>query len=240
MTDGGYAVDYVNAAQTEKFGDYKVLYFPYYTMLDKGIVPALQSFMENGGIVIADEGFGMRQPNTWMQPYDIDCKPIMTARMQERRLIANEYITVENQRVKIRPFKSEYNVQNAEKLLSFDNGMGALHKIPVGKGAFYLFGFSLGYTYYETKDGCWRGFMNGVLNGVGVKPYAYADVEKGLYERRLQNGDKEILFLFNCTENEKTVALQERAFDCQGGVLCGENVKIAPLTAVYLTVKNNE
>lgn len=240
LTDGGYNVDYVNAAQTEKFREYKVLYFPYYTMLDRGIVPALQAFTEKGGIVIADEGFGMRQPNTWMQPYDIDCKPIMTARLRERRLILDEYITAGNERVKIRPFKSEYDVQNAEKLLSFDNGIGALHKINVGKGAFYLCGFSIGYSYYETKDRYWRDFMDGVLNGLGVKPCAYADVENGLYERRLQNGDKEILFLFNCTENDKTVTLKENAAACQGGELCGENVKIPPFAAVYLTVKNKD
>ncbi len=79
--------------------------------------------------------------------------------------------------------------------------------------------------------------MDKVLSGLGVAPYPYADAANGLYERRLQNGNKEILSLFNCTEDEKTVTIKERAVDCQGGELSGGKVKIPALTAAYLTIE---
>ena len=60
-------------------------------MLDPSIVPLLKEYLEGGGVIIADEGFGMRQPNTWMQPYDIDCASLFTSRMVERRFVCEDF-----------------------------------------------------------------------------------------------------------------------------------------------------
>ncbi|MBQ7948360.1 MAG: beta-galactosidase [Clostridia bacterium] len=210
--NGDYNVDYVGVTQPEKFKNYKVLYFPYYTMLDTKIVPYLQEFLENGGTVIADEGFGMRTPNTWMQVYDIDCKPLMTVRLRERRLVNGETLQYKGEEIKIRPYKSEYAVENAETVMSFNDGTPAVQVVKVGKGKLYLFGFSIGYTYNETQAKPLAAFMEELLQGAGVKKYALANNAEGVYEKRLANGDKEIVFLFNNGETEKS-------FDLQGDIL---------------------
>lgn len=202
-----YNVDYVGVTDKERFKDYKVLYFPYYTMLDGAIIPYLQNYMGNGGTVIADEGFGMRTPNTWMQPYDIDCKPLMTARMKERRLTYDEYIESGGYSAKIRPYKTQYHVENADVVMRFHDGSPAVQKVSYGRGELYLFGFSIGYSYYETNDRVWETMMETILTSCEVKKYAFADSDKGIYEKRLVNGDQEAVFIFNNSALEKQIEI---------------------------------
>ena len=210
LTDGNYAVDYVGVTKPELFEQYKVLYFPYYTMLDHAIIPYLQKFLENGGTLIADEGFGFRTPNTWMQPYDIDCKPLMTARMRERRR-KKDYITYEGVQVQTAPYRNEYRVENAEECLYFEDGSAAAWTVNYGKGRIYLLGFSAGYSYYETGDKAWLKMMDGLLKDAGVEKKAYSDVENGVYEKRITNGDKEIIFILNAGEKEQQIKTDAEA-----------------------------
>lgn len=220
-----YAVDYVGVTQPEKFKNYKVLYFPYYTMLDKAIVPYLQEFLENGGTVIADEGFGMRAPNTWMQIGDIDCKPIMSARLLERRLVNGESLQFNGEKVNVRPYKSEYAVENAEVVARFADGAPAVQCVQVGKGKLYLFGFSLGCSYYIEQSKAYSAFLEEVLQSAGAKKYEYANCAEGVYEKRLQKDDKQIVFLFNNGETEKTFEMQGKILSA-GGDGKAENGKL--------------
>lgn len=207
LRNANYNVDYLGVTNIDQIDNYKVVYFPYYTMLDRAIIPHLQRFMENGGIVIADEGFGMRQLNTWMQPYDIDCKPLMTARLQERRLIREEYVEIDGKATAIAPFKSQYRVDDADTLLSFNDNTPALQCVKYGKGKLYLFGFSIGYSYHQSGDKVWEKMIDDILSSVGVEKYAYADFENGIYEKRLVKDDTEVVFIFNNSESEKKIVL---------------------------------
>ena len=233
-----YAVDYVGVTQPEKFKNYKVLYFPYYTMLDNKIVPYLQEFLENGGTVIADEGFGMRAPNTWMQVGDIDCKPIMKARLLERRACNGEEVQFNGETVHIRPYKSEYCVENATTVATFADGTPAVQMVQVGKGKLYLFGFSLAYSYYMENSNAYLSFMDGVLQEAGAKKYRYANCAEGVYEKRLQQGDKDIIFLFNNGENAKTFPLEGEILSVGGdGELCGNTLQVSANGMAYAVIK---
>jgi beta-galactosidase GanA len=238
MRNGDYAVDYVGVTQPEKFKNYKVLYFPYYTMLDKKIVPYLQEFLENGGTVIADEGFGMRAPNTWMQVGDIDCKSIMNAKLMERRMCNGEDLQFNGETVHIRPYKTEYRVENAETIATFADGTPAVQMVQVGKGKLYLFGFSLGYSYYMEQSNAYLSFMDGVLEDAGAKKYQYANRAEGIYEKRLQQGDKDIIFLFNNGEKDKTFPLQGEIVSIGGdGALNGNDLRIPANGMAYAVIK---
>ena len=207
VKDSNYNVDYVGVTRPELFASYKVLYFPYYTMLNPEIIPYLQKFLDNGGIVIADEGFGLRTLNTWMQPYDIDCKPLMTARLKERRFIDNEQIIYKGQKSRIAPFKSQYEVQNADSLMVFADGTPALQCVNYGKGKLYLFGFSIGYSYYKTRDDLWKIVMGDILESANVEKEEFSDHQNGVYEKRLVCDDGEAVFIFNNSEEEKTIEM---------------------------------
>lgn len=221
LTNGNYPVDYVSVTKPELFEQYKVLYFPYYTMLDHAIIPYLQKFLEKGGTLIADEGFGFRTQNTWMQPYDIDCKPLMTARMRERRR-RKDFITFGGAQLQTAPYRNEYKVEDAEECLHFGDGSAAAWSVKYGKGKIYLLGFSVGYSYYETGDKSWLEMIDGLLKDAGVEKKAYADAANGIYEKRLLNGDKEIIFIFNAGEEEKQISIGADAVFA-GGVGTLEN-----------------
>lgn len=212
LRNSDYAVDYVGVTQSERFKDYKVLYFPYYTMLDPEIVPVLKEYLENGGTVIADEGFGMRQMNTWMQPYDVDCKELFTTRMTERRFVCEDFAEINGELVRIRPYRTHYRHDGGEAVALWRDGSSAAQRFDIGKGRFYLLGFSLGYSYYDTNDKRLAAFAEKILNASGVKKNKLSDTLCGVYEKRLQNGEYEVVYLFNNTGDE-------RSFDLEGEIV---------------------
>ncbi len=238
LRQNDYEVDYVGVTQTEKFKDYKILYFPYYTMLKKEIVPHLQAFLEQGGRIIADEGFGMRQENTWMQPYDIACKPILNARMQERRRIQKaEFVEINGARVQISPFKSAYNVENGAIEARFEDGTPAIQSVEYGAGKVYLSSFSLGYSYYERESDEIFRFVKSILDEKGVQKHKYSNFKDGIYEKRLTKSGKDVVFLFNTTDEEKCVTLTEKVSKVGLGEICGDVLKIAPKTTAYFVTE---
>ncbi len=239
-----YTVDYLNVEKQLDCKDYKVLYFPYYTMLNKEIEDNLYEFLNKGGIVIADEGFGLRQENTWMQPYEIDLPKILKAQMKERRLIENESIVLSKEEIAVKPFKTTYKVENAKSVLKFKDGETAMHEITVGKGKLYLCGFSIGYSYLngngKTKTLLTK-LVSKLLNGVSVTKNAYSNVKEDLYEKRLINEkeNKQIVFLFNCSDEEKSVQIKEKVIKSTLQANSNSNVTILPPKSMgYLIVEN--
>jgi hypothetical protein len=230
-----YSVDYIHSKTPELFKKYKVLYFPYYTMLNPSIVEPLQEFIANGGHVIADEGFGLRQPNTWIQPYDIPFKPIAAARLLERRKTQGETVSFQGTQSTVFPYKSEYRIDGAETLVSLSDGTPALQKITYGKGAFYLSGISLGFSYQKTRSLLWEKLVDGLLTSIGISKYDYADNANGLYEKRLLCEDKEIIFLFNTSTQKKTIPLRGKILYCGvDGTIKNNLLSLPPLGIAYV------
>lgn len=210
-----YGVDYVQAREPGAFKNYKVLYVPYGAMINEPAVEALAAFVRNGGTLLLDEGFAMRQMNTWMNPYELNCKSLATIRMQERRE-TDEYAEYKSRSVQLLPYKSEYAVANAESIMAFRDGKPAVHKLPLGEGTVYLFGFSLGYGYYQTDSDVYEEIFRDVTAGANLTKQPYSDFKKGIYSTVLETEDKEeILFLFN-------VSGEKKAFPADGMVqACG-------------------
>lgn len=232
------AVDYLNVATPEKFKDYKVLYFPYYTMLDPETVPFIHEFVENGGTVIADEGFGMRQMNTWMQPYDIDCKSIFTSRLTARRFVAEDFAEINGELVRIRPYRTHYRHEGGETVARWRDGSSAVQKFELGKGKIYLFGFSIGYSYYDSNDQRLLRFAESILDEAGVSKNALSATACGIYEKRLKNGDFEIIHLFNCSDEEKIFELESDIIACGGfGAFSGRKATVQPKSMAYFIIK---
>ncbi len=211
VRDAGYDVEYVGATHPEQFENYSVLLFPYHIMLDEAIIPHLEKFVNNGGIIYADEGFGMRQSNTWMNPYDIAAKPLMSARMMFRHETKkNDFIEICGKKVAFAPYRTEYKAENADVLASFDNGVGASFSWNVGKGKVYLNGFSSGYSYFQTGDDAWLSLIEKIMNEAGIEKYKLGDCKNCIYERRMDYDGGEIVFIFNCSEKSVTFDLEAK------------------------------
>ena len=231
VRDAGYNVEYVGVTNPDEFGNYKVLIFPYYTMLDRKIVPYLEKFLQRGGVIIAEEGFGMRQKNTWMQPYDIDAKPLLCARQIFRIEAKDDYALIGGRKAKVLPYLTEYKVENAKVVTSFENGKDAGFEISYGKGKLYLYGFSSGFSYLETGDEIWRAHIDGILSGAGVSKYALGDFANQVYERNMICGDKRIIFIFNNSQKDWSFELCGDIVSCGADAVCNKNT---------ITVKSGE
>ena len=241
LRNGNYAVDYISASQTNRFDGYKVLYFPYHAILTPATVAALRVFLAKGGVVIADEGFGLRQQNTWIQPYDIDCKPLMTARLVERRLVFDEWMEIGGKKVKLRPYKSQYLVVDGETLLRFSDETPALQRVRYGKGSIYLFGFSPAYSYMETGDEAWKQLIGGILEEANVQKFPLADCENGVYEKHMENGDKTIVFLFNNSQEKKTFTVEISPIAVgANGKQCGNILTVPAMDVGYFVFEKKQ
>ena len=216
LREMNYNVDYVGATEPEKWSQYKVLYFPYQAIIRDEMVPYLVSFVQNGGIVLADEGFGLRETNTWMNPYDLPLGQMAQIRMRERRMVHTE-ISLDGKRVAIRPFKTEYAVSSGEILHRFDDGTPALQRICYGKGAFYLFGFSLGYSLHDLRPEPLCNLLGGILASCQIAPYPYADGKKGIFEKHTQSEHYNITYLFN--NSNESLRVDEHHVVAMGGFL---------------------
>ena len=240
LRNSDYAVDYVSASRPEEFAKYKVLYFPYYTMLDPQIVPHLEAFVAGGGTILADEGFGMRRMNTWMQPYDIACKPLFTARMTERRMVAEEFVEIDGELVRIRPYRTFYRHEGGEAVATWRDGSSAVQKYSYGKGKVYLFGFSIGYSYHDTHDQRLASFAQKLLAEAGVEKNTLSDTLGGIYEKRLVNGSYEVIHLFNNTDAEKGFDLKKTIVAVGGHGCVQEGKAIVPAGSMaYFVVEKD-
>ena len=113
LTKLNYDVDYVLSCDLDKFDSYKVLYFPYHNMLKEKAMKAIEKFVKNGGTVILDEGFGMRDENTWMNPYDLKVEGMFKARYDKRRRVYGEVtVNINNEDIRVYPYTNIYKNNN--------------------------------------------------------------------------------------------------------------------------------
>ena len=94
--------------------------------------------------------------------------------------------------------------------------LGEREKVSYGKGAVYLFGFSVGYSYYMTGATAWLNFVDEILKGAGASKYELANALGGVYEKRLEKEDSEVVFLFNSSEEEKAFAFKKEVLSYGG------------------------
>ncbi len=207
------------------------------TMLNKTITNELEKYVANGGVVIADEGLGLRQSNTWINPYDIEAKPLLNARIVERRrkecyafINGNKYLT--------KPNRTDYKVENAKVISTFEDGLPSIQMVEHGKGKFYLCGFSLGYCAYNDENPIYLSIFEELVKGLSIKKNKYSNFKEELEEKRLTVDDKEIVFLFNSSKEERIINIEETIISkSTKGTLSDNILTLKGQEMCYLVVK---
>ena len=169
-------LDFVNLDGDKTFDGYKVVYLPYYIMADVKNNDKLKAYVENGGILICDEGFALRdRKNTWLQIHDIPFD-FMSARMKKRRMSRGmEKFALGGQEVTINPYRTWYET-NGKSIASFADGEPAIQEISYGKGKILLFSASMGYSYKMHKEEGWRNFLGKyIVSNTDITSKKYAD-----------------------------------------------------------------
>ena len=176
-------------------------------MLNKEFADKLSEYVKAGGVVIADEGFGLREMNTWMQPYDIDFSAV-SARMRERRQTVSKAF-IGGTEILTAPFRTEYSVKDSKTVLSFSDGAPAIVSVDFGKGRVYLSSFGIGYTYREYSDSSLARFIEDILSSADVNGERVDDFECGIYFRTAKSDGYTVNFIFNCSDKAYSADIPE-------------------------------
>ncbi len=247
------AVDYLPIQDLEtKLAGYKIAVFPPCEMFDPKYVPAIEKFVRDGGTIVADEGFGLRARNTWMNTGLVPAGGIMKAELEERRRgptvmqvgdagrPSGRKIAVDGALIETFGYDSEYAVDGADTVLTFEDGRPAAQSVRHGDGRMVLLGFSLGYSHACDGTAPWYGVFRRITAETSLSRPMYGSFEGGLEERRLRNGDDQYLFLVNTSDEEKSVALVEHVEkSCADGRIENGRAFIPPKSAMILKCRGS-
>ena len=222
-----YDVDYVQTSKIKDIHQYKVIYMPYYQMIKPEVAKELERFVFEGGILIADEGFGLRDLNTWVNPYDIKCGGLFKGRVYERRKDDREVI-YKDKKLLSKGYHCIYHVENAETLATFPDKEPAMQMIKHGSGRTYLLGFSIGYNAFQSNDELLNDVLNVLLSNAHIQKRKYSDIKNGLEVREVIKDNKSYLTFMNSSPSEQQVTIEEEILNSYGNIKADKNKVIIP------------
>ena len=197
----GYTVDWIDSRSLpERAANYRIIYLPEYFIPTYAETAALINFSANGGMLIAEEGIGMRQENSWMYPGwpRKEFKELFGFNTDDR--IAGSYrtdeLTVGNSRVTSKSSYAAYIIPDDGNVIGHwqDGRPGAIRK-----GNAIYFGTSLGavfndYWNNEYGTGCLSILRDLLAETEIAQPES---LPIGVYRRVLTANNREMHFIFN-------------------------------------------
>ena len=230
-----YEVDYLSTTKLEELKNYKVVFVPSLSMLNKQKSEALEDFVSQGGTLILEDGFGLRQENTWCQPYNIETK--MMDAWLEFRMKENKELEYEDIKDPFGPYYSVFRIKDAKVLSKFTDGEPAIQELSYGKGKIIVLGFSLGFTYSDSHRESTKKMLEKLIRDENISKKLYSNIDLGIEENRLSNGNEEMVFLFNTSNDEQKIELKEKVLEvCMGNNLEGNSIRLDPKSITVIKV----
>ena len=230
-----YEVDYLSTTKLEELKNYKVVFVPSLSMLNKQKSEALENFVSQGGTLILEDGFGLRQENTWCQPYNIDTK--MMDAWLEFRMKESKELEYEDIKDPFGPYYSVFRIKDAKVLSKFTDGEPAIQELSYGKGKIIVLGFSLGFTYSDSHRESTKKMLEKLIRDENISKKLYSNIDLGIEENRLSNGNEEMVFLFNTSNDEQKIELKEKVLEvCMGNNLEGNSIRLDPKSITVIKV----
>ena len=237
LTRKGVKVDYISSREPQRLSQYKVLYLPYYNMLSPEFANDLNTYVKEGGVIIADEGFGLREMNTWMQPYNVSF-PALRVRMCERRQISDA-VALNGKSVITAPFKTLYAVDGANATINFVDGSPAIWESAYGKGRIYLCAFGIGYTYMQNMDDDLASVILDLLKKHDVNPKENALFNENICIRTAKSEKYTVNYVFNCSDETHTVNTNATPIAISSKASAnGGTITVNPKSCAYYITEN--
>lgn len=210
----GYTTNFIDSRKiASSLKDIKVLYIPEAFMLSNEAFEYIKDFESKGGCVIAEEGVGLRQENTWLSPTwprknIADFFGCSIAERVSTTRGAKDSMVLYGKTVPPVEFISYLKNNGSEQKGAWQDGRcGAVRK----GNAFYI-GTSLGASFHDNfaeKYGDITEALGRLLAECGI---AQADrLPCGIYRRTLRFGEQEMDFLFNRTEESREIKLNGKS-----------------------------
>lgn len=231
-----YSVDYLSTYKMDNLNQYKLVFAPDLSMLRPETAEKLEQYVEKGGVLVIDDGFGLRDQNTWVNPYNIKTK--MFDGWLEFRLREHRDVVYKNNSYKFGPYTSIFRIKNSKVTAKFDNKEPAIQQVTYGKGKVIILGFSLGYDAYDNINDGQRLILDDIAASYKIQKKRYQDIENGIEENRLYNKYEQMLFLFNTSNKPQEIEIKEHIIhSCYKGTLKENRLSIKPKSIAVLRIK---
>ena len=215
----------------EKLKHIKVLYIPEAFILTEQESKLIIDFINKGGFVVAEEGIGLRQENTWLNyPWPESAwQKVFGAKITQRTHKSKagaKKLKFNELEIPAGEFMSQIECLDAESLGTWANGTCA---VAWRDNCVYL-GTSLGEAFfnnYETYREEYITLLKSVMTLCAVKTDTLK-LPSGVYVRKLENASQTMSFIFNRTREKQIIELN------------GEPCEIAPkATKIIKNIKTD-
>ena len=192
----------------EKLKHIKVLYIPEAFILTTQEVKLINGFIERGGFVIAEEGIGLRQENTWLNypwPESTWQKAfgVEVTQRTHKSKTGEKKLKFNKLEIPAGEFVSQIKCIDAESLGTWANGTCA---VAWRDNCVYL-GTSLGEAFfnnYETHREKYIVLLKSIMTLCTVKTDTHK-MPSGVYVRKLKTDNQTMSFIFNRTQENQTI-----------------------------------
>ena len=220
-------IDYVQTANIKDIEKYKLVYIPYYAMIKPEVMETIKEFVNNGGVVIADEGFGLRDQNTWVNPYDLKVNGLFKGRIRERRYSSSK-VDLCGKTCEFSGYKSILNIENSKVLAKFDDNSPAIQCVEFGKGKFIYSGVSIGYNLYAGDTYFSSALKNYLISKCNISTNIYSSFADGIECNEMIGKDCKTSYLFFLNNSKKahSIIIKENIEKCLLGEIKDQKITL--------------
>jgi beta-galactosidase GanA len=167
----GARLDFVSTRELEKIYGYRAVYLPAMFVVDTRVARILEEYVRNGGVLLTEEGSGIRDKRYWMSPVApgagldrlfgvIQGKTVKSATPVE--------LDYGGLRLPISSRRSILDPRDCRVLATWPDGGAAAVARACGRGRAFLFGFHPGECHAGTAAGGFVEMARGWLREAGV------------------------------------------------------------------------
>ncbi len=168
--------DFVSTRELEKIRDYRAVYLPAMFVVDARVARILEEYVHRGGVLLAEEGLGLRDKRYWMSPLApgaglgrlfgaIQGKTVKPATPVE--------LEFRGTRLPISSRRSVLEPVDCQVLATWRDGGAAAVTRPCGDGRTFFFGFHPGQCHAETTADAFVAMAHGLLREAGIAPESH-------------------------------------------------------------------
>jgi beta-galactosidase GanA len=194
----------------EKLKHIKVLYIPEAFILTQKETELITDFVNKGGFIIAEEGIGLRQENTWLNypwPGSVwrEIFGLEILQRTHKGKAGKDKMKFNGIEIPAGEFTSRINCTDAELLGTWSNGSGAVAQ----RGNCIYLGTSLGEAFFDHYDSHYDQYVT-FLQSIMERCPIRADIPKlpkGVYRRQLEANGQVMYFIFNRSTVKQEIKL---------------------------------
>ncbi|MBI3651591.1 MAG: beta-galactosidase [Acidobacteria bacterium] len=193
-------VDFVSTRELEKIFAYRLVYLPEMLIADERVAQILKEYVEQGGMLIAEEGLGLRDKRCWMSTRAPGAGlDELFGVLQIKTSILREPVAIEwNQlTLPVTARRASLQASGGDTEAQWAEGGAAVVTSTSGKGKTLLMGFHPGICYTETRDENYIKMARGWLRECDIQPLVEAEESDIVQWRAGHIQGERAIFLLN-------------------------------------------